>query len=185
MDSTDDSRFQSLLLSVMNTSKNIFHAVAPATFTEPPPSLPVNPPALPPPPDVLPELQAAGAPASMIAELLKWYNRECRSLRRQAEAVIATLPTPSTRNIHVFEAVYMRKVSALKNHMLQRVRNFSTKRASKFNQVRRCCLAGFLQSPISLFSKCCRNLPRCLRNTSKIMLTLPPQTARCWLGRPI
>lgn len=141
MGSTKDSRFQSLLLSVVNTSINILHVVTPANFTEPPPSLPVNPPTLPPAPDVLPELQAAGAPASMITELLKWYNRECRSLRRQAEDAIANLPTTSTRGIYVFEEVYARRVNALKNQMLQRIRNFSTKRASKFNQVRRCCPA--------------------------------------------
>lgn len=136
MDSTNDSRLQSLLSNIASTSNVILQTVSSGASPglTSPHYLP-NPPVLSRPPDVLPELEATGAPAPMITELLEWYNKSCRSLRRQTEATVAKLPVRSTRVIRLFEEAYLKRANALKDRILQRVYSTSNKKCVKFNQV--------------------------------------------------
>ncbi len=129
MDTTNHKQLQSLL-AIIDTSNRI-GPISLSTLTP----VPANHPTLPRPPDVLPELEATGVPASMITELLHWYNKGCRSIRQRTEAALANLPITSPRIFHVFENAYLKRINDLKDLMLQRVSNTSNKKPPKFNQV--------------------------------------------------
>lgn len=146
MNSTGNNRLALFLQNVANTSKAISKAVAgcdlPVLTT---PTYSTKPPALPRPPNVLPELEATGAPASIISEELERFSQDCRALRRQAKIALLNITqnmpdlspfdkstgARSARSVRILEEAYLKRVDGLKNLMLKRVCCISTKHSPK------------------------------------------------------
>lgn len=193
MDPIKRKRLNSFLCNVAKTSRIISQTVSGVDLPAIPlPSRNTKPPTLPPPPNILSELEATGAPTSVIMQELEKFEQGCRTLRRQTEAILcrlaqSTLDLPSLggskpdtplRSSNFLESIYLKQVLNLKACTLKRVHAASANKSLRvrFNQVINrdvSKIVGFL-TLIYL-----RNPLPSLKSISKIMLILLKRTVRC------
>jgi len=118
-------------------------------------------PVLPHPPNILPELEATGAPASIISRELLTFKERCLVLRQQAEismhkiARMPSLPSSerssdllSSRSILVLRETYLAQVEGLRASTVNRLSHCSTRKRAIFN-VGVCSTRSFLLSSLS------------------------------------
>lgn len=134
-----------LLQKIRYTSVAMSRIAAYADFNTPGCSVII--PVLPHPPNILPELEATGAPASIISRELLTFKERCLVLRQQAEismhkiARMPSLPSSerssdllSSRSILVLRETYLAQVEGLRASTVNRLSHCSTRKRAIFNK---------------------------------------------------